>query len=128
MGILGRLPLIQVLGPMILTNGNPMAFAGCSVILAMIGIWFVMIAKLYKQLSQRHPAKYEAMGRPTLFLRNNIATGLMTAKFLFLREHKQLGDPELSRLSDFMLWFFAVYVAVFAWFIHYAHSLPMHVA
>ena len=111
---------------MIQTNGNLIAFAGLGFILTMLAAWFVMTAKLFSRLSQRHPVKYEAMGRPTLFLRNNIATGFMTAKFLFLREHKDLDDPALSNLCDFMLCFFAVYVAVLAWFVYYTHSLPMH--
>jgi hypothetical protein len=113
---------------MIETNANPIAFAGFGVVLTMIIVWFVMTAKLFNRLSEGHPAKYEAMGRPTLFLRNNIATGFMTAKFLLLREHKGLGDPALSKLADFMLCFLAVYVAVFAWFIHYTRLLPMHAA
>lgn len=83
-------------------------FLGC-----MVAVWFVLIKLLFNRLEALHPQKYEAMGRPSLFLRNNIATGWMTMKFLFAREHKTLNDSYLSRLSDTMLVFFAIYLLVF---------------
>lgn len=44
--------------------------------------WFVLIKLLFSRLERAHPAKYEAMGRPSLFLRNNIAGAATTLKFL----------------------------------------------
>ena len=79
----------------------------------MVLVWFVLIRLLCKRLEQAHPAKYEAMGRPSLFLRNNIASGTATLKFLVMREHRGLGDPYLSKLADAMLAFFAVYLLLF---------------
>jgi hypothetical protein len=50
----------------------------------------VLIELLFSRLERAHPAKYEAMGRPSLFLRNNIAGAAATLKFLIAREHRTL--------------------------------------
>ena len=80
---------------------------------AMVIGWFVMLKIMFNRLERLHPQKYEAMGRPTLFLRNNIYTGWMTLKFIGLREHRSLADATLSKLSDFMFGYFLLYLAVF---------------
>jgi len=79
----------------------------------MVIVWFVLMKLFYNRLERSHPQKYEAMGKPSLFLRNNIAGSWATFKFLVGREHRQLHDRRLSRLSDTMLAFFAVYLIVF---------------
>lgn len=81
--------------------------------LAMVIGWFAMLKVLFARLERLHSAKYEAMGRPSLFLRNNIYTGWMTLKFIGLRQHRPLADNILSKLSDFMLLYFLLYLAVF---------------
>ncbi len=48
-----------------------------------------------------------------MFLRNNIAGSWVTLKFLVVREHKVLNDRYLSKLSDFMLIFLAIYLLLF---------------
>jgi hypothetical protein len=83
------------------------------VLFGMVVVWFVLIKLLFNRLEAAHPQKYEAMGRPSLFLRNNIATGWATMKFLFAREHRTLNDNYLSKLSDAMLVFFAIYLLLF---------------
>jgi len=79
----------------------------------MVLVWFVLIKKLFNRLESAHSKKYEAMGKPTLFLRNNIATGWATIKFLIAREHRTLNDKCLSRLSDAMLVFMIIYILIF---------------
>jgi hypothetical protein len=79
----------------------------------MVIVWFVLIKLLFSRLERSHPQKYEAMGRPSLFLRNSIAGGWATFKFLAGREHKSLNDSYLSKLSDAMLVFFAIYLLLF---------------
>ena len=79
----------------------------------MVIVWFVLIKLLFNRLEQAHPEKYEAMGKPSLFLRNNIATGLATFKFLAARQHRSLNDRYLSKLSDAMLVYFSVYLLLF---------------
>ena len=83
------------------------------ILFGMIIVWFVLIKMFFNRLERRHPAKYEAMGKPSLFLRNSIAGGLATFKFLAAREHKALNDSYLSKLSDAMLIFFAIYLLLF---------------
>ena len=80
---------------------------------AMVLGWFVMLKILFSRLERLHPEKYEAMGRPSLFLRNNIYTGWMTLRFIGFRQHRPLADATLSKLSDFMLLYFLLYLAVF---------------
>jgi hypothetical protein len=82
-------------------------------LLGMVIVWFVLIKLLFNRLEVAHPQKYEAMGRPSLFLRNNIGSGWAIFKFLVMREHRTLNDRYLSRLSDAMLVFFAIYLLMF---------------
>ncbi len=79
----------------------------------MVLVWFVLVRLLFKRLEAAHPAKYEAMGRPSLFLRNSPAGAIAMLKFLVTREHKALNDGYLSKLSDAMLAFFVVYAILF---------------
>ena len=83
------------------------------VFFGMVIVWFVLLKALFNRLEQRHPQKYEAMGKPSLFLRNNIATGWATMKFLFAREHRSLNDSSLSKLSDSMLAYLSAYLLLF---------------
>jgi len=96
-----------------------------AVLFGMVVVWFVLIKLLFNRLEVAHPQKYEAMGRPSLFLRNNIATGWATMKFLFAREHRSLNDSYLSNLSDAMLVFFAIYLLLFfglSYFVSVPHA------
>jgi hypothetical protein len=115
-------PLNSVVGPHLWPMGkfsnqrmSPFALP-LFLMIMLIGMvlgWFFLITKLFGRLERSHTAKYEAMGRPTLFVRNNIATGFATMKFIFAREHRDLGDTQLSKLSDFMLGYFVLYIAIF---------------
>ena len=79
----------------------------------MVIVWFVLIKLLFTRLERAHPMKYEAMGKPSIFLRNSISGGWATLKFLVAREHKALNDSYFSKLSNAMLVFFVVYLLVF---------------
>jgi hypothetical protein len=94
-------------------NPQTPQIAPFAVLVGMVIVWFVLLKLLFNRLEVAHPQKYEAMGRPSLFLRNNIATGWATMKFLFAREHRSLNDSYLSKLSDAMLVFFAIYLLLF---------------
>jgi len=83
------------------------------VLFGMVLVWFVLIKLLFNRLESAHPAKYEAMGRPSLFLRNTIEGGWHVLKFLFTREHRSLNDRYLSKLSDGMLVFLVIYLLIF---------------
>jgi hypothetical protein len=94
-------------------NPQTISVALFPVLFGMVIVWFVLIKLLYRRLELAHPQIYEAMGRPSLFLRNSIAGGWATFKFLVTREHKTLNDGYLSKLSDTMLVFFALYLLLF---------------
>ena len=79
----------------------------------MVLAWFVLVRLLFKRLETAHPAKYEAMGRPSLFFRYSPAGAIAMLKLLVTREHKALNDSYLSKLSDAMLGFFVVYTVLF---------------
>ncbi len=80
------------------------------ILVGMVAAWFILMKMLFNRLERLHPVKYEKMGRPTLFLRNNISSSWASLKFLLVREHRHLNDNYLSKLSDSMLVFFVVYL------------------
>ncbi len=93
---------------------NETLFATIFAILAcMVLVWFILVKMLFNRLGASHPAKYDAMGRPTLFLRNSPAGAFAMLKFLVTREHRILDDSYLSTLSDAMLVFLLIYTALF---------------
>jgi hypothetical protein len=95
-------------------------------LIGMIVFWFVLVTRLFRHLEKHHPAKYDSMGRPSLFLRNNIATNWSTLKFLVAREHRTLNDSRLSRLADFMLLYLCTYLLCFFSVIAWANWLQRH--
>ena len=92
---------------------QPLFLTLFSLLFGMVIVWFVLLKLLFNRLEQLHPQKYESMGRPSVFLRNSIEGGWATLKFLVAREHKPLSDSYLSKLSDAMLAFFAIYLVLF---------------
>jgi hypothetical protein len=79
-------------------------------LVALVGAWFLLLTLLWRRLIARHPAKYEAMHRPTFFS----PLGLMpTLRFLFLREHRRLGDRTLGITSDLAFTVLLLYIAGF---------------
>jgi hypothetical protein len=102
-----------------MTNQAWIALLG-PILFALVIVWFVLIKLLFNRLERSHSTKYESMGRPSLFLRNNISTGFATMKFLFGREHRLLGDGYLSKLSDFMLVYLLIYAALFVFLAFHA--------
>jgi hypothetical protein len=71
---------------------------------------FYLSHRLYKILETRHPEKYEAMGKPSLFMNNNISNNVLFVKCLFRLEWRELGDPGLAKLCMFLLVFSIVYL------------------
>jgi hypothetical protein len=90
---------------------HPIAF----VLGGMVLIWFFLIHILLKRLERKHPDTYESMGKPSLFLHNTPRTANATLRFIALRQHRPLGDATLSRLSDGMMIYFALQIAVVVW-------------
>jgi hypothetical protein len=88
-------------------------FALFSILFGMALVWLVLVKLLFRRLERNHPEKYVDMGRPSLFMRNNLSGGIAMLKFLAMREHRKLDDGFLSKLSNGMLVFFAVYIVLF---------------
>lgn len=80
---------------------------------AMVLAWFGLARLLLRRLEASHPAKFEAMGSPSLFLRDGPSGTSAMLGFLLTREHTSLGDGYLSTLSDAMLVFLLVYSVLF---------------
>ncbi len=76
-------------------------------------IWFGFCIRLFKLLETRHPKKYDAMGRPSLIMNNSISNNILFAKFLFKQEYRELNDPLIVKLGEFMRRFLVVFLVVF---------------
>lgn len=76
-------------------------------------VWFFLCFRIFKILEIRHPAKYEAMGKPSLIMNNSFSNNIAFMKFLFKREWDALNDPGLASLSKFMMVFFIIYTLGF---------------
>jgi len=68
---------------------------------------------LFRRLERFHPKKYNEMGRPTLFLRNNIEHNMLFLRFLWRKEYHVTGDPQLICTCKLMRVFFGVYGVIF---------------
>jgi hypothetical protein len=76
----------------------------------LVGAWFLLLTLLWRRLIARHPAQYEAMHRPSFFS----PVGLLpTLRFLFLREHRRIGDRVLGIISDLALTVLVLYITGF---------------
>ena len=67
----------------------------------------------FRRLESAHSQKYLEMGRPSLFLRNNIKNGWLFLKFLWRSEYLELGDSRLTGMCSFMKVFFVIYCVLF---------------
>src|SRR5690554_6212663 len=77
------------------------------------GFWFYLCAKMQKLLGANHPGVYEELGRPTLFLNNNIRNGALFARFLFTKRWNNLNDPIIERHGKHMMRYFAFHTLLF---------------
>ena len=83
------------------------------VLFVSVFVWFFLVSRLYRLLRINHPARYEAMGKPTLFLNNPPKASWVLIRFLVSREYAQLDDVRLTRLANGMLVFLALYLLGF---------------
>lgn len=88
-----------------------------------VSFWMYMSNKLFKMLKNRHPEIYKSMNRPDVILNNSPNTGIKLMNFISNRKHKTLNDKELSRLSDFMLIYFFLYIIAVIIFIFVIPSI-----
>lgn len=94
----------------------------------MVLIWFILLKIIFTKLEREHPEKYKQMGEPSLFWNNSMKTGLATLEFIGKREHKDLNNTALSKLSDFALVFFVIYTVIFFGMFFGVFSMSMQAA
>lgn len=63
--------------------------------------WLSLTNRLLGLLKAKHPALYQSLGSPGLFLKKGRGTGLI--RFLAGRHYRLQGNPELNRLGDGLL-------------------------
>ena len=71
---------------------------------------YVLATVLLSRLRRKHESVYQSMGSPRLVVGWE---GAPIVPFVFTREHRTLGDPMLSVISDVMLFLSVVYLVVF---------------
>jgi hypothetical protein len=95
------------------TSSSAMFWFLWGVLFVSVPVWFWLVNTLYKRLESSHTAKFRAMGEPGLIRNNRPGSGLRLMKFIFTREDRPLSDPQVSRLTAFMLAFSICYLAIF---------------
>ena len=80
-------------------------------------ILFVLSGLLFSRLETLHPEKYQELGSPSFrgVKSKGFAPIIATLQFIVRREHRPLNDRYLANVSDAMLVFFVVYIALFAY-------------
>lgn len=82
-------------------------------LLVLAAAWLLMVFLFFRYLSTRHPAEYERLGRPSFR-----QGALRVFRYLFVREHRRIGDAKLSLLCDAMLVTFLGTQALF-WYVFF---------
>jgi len=90
--------------------GTPNPIALLFVLGGVFGAWVVLMGVVWLRLISRHPEQYESMGRPHFF---TPFRSIATLRFVFLRQHRLLGDRALGVASDAALVVFVLYVVGF---------------
>jgi tetratricopeptide (TPR) repeat protein len=101
---------------------TPVDIALFTVLAAAVPIWLIFVSSLVSQLLARHPEKYDEMYlaeiwprslSESLTWRTNSRPVMALVRFLWRGEDAALHDPQISRLSTFMRWFFCAYLVLF---------------
>lgn len=72
--------------------------------------------RMLKILENRHFKVWEELGKPSLFLNNNISNNLTTLRFIALRRYVPLKDENLTKLCNFIIVFDIFYLVGFCIF------------
>jgi len=87
--------------------------ASLAVAMVFIG-WLVLVQNLFRTLENKHPAKYDELGRPSLFQNNNLKTNKRFLSFIFSNESRMLNDMSIhKRVVLLRFWFFACILSFF---------------
>jgi len=84
-----------------------------AVLAVMVFVWFGLCIWTFRRLEKLHPEKYVKMGRPSLFLRNNLENNWLFIRFLCRSDYQALNDLQLTRTCNVMKLFFCIYCLIF---------------
>lgn len=91
------------------------AFALCALtLLAMIGPGFWLYRGLLRDLRERHPETWQALGRPTVVYYSSQAARRELQRFLAEARYEALGDPAFAAAVRRYRGYARVYSAVFS--------------
>jgi hypothetical protein len=79
----------------------------------MVFLWLGLCWWVFRRPKTQHSATFRALGSPSLFWNNSLRTGWSFMRFLYRSEWKDLDDPILSRVCQFMSVLFVLYVLLF---------------
>lgn len=88
----------------------------------MVAVWFVCLRRFVAQMRDKCPQKYDQMRLVELWPQdlqgwlagfNNFRPVFAILRFILCRQDRALGDADISALSNFMRWFFYVYLGLF---------------
>jgi len=91
----------------------------------MVFVWFGLCTWTFRRLEKSHPEKYLEMGRPSLFLRNNLENNWLFMKFMWRSDYQALNDLPLTRTCSVMKVFLCIYCLLFvSMFFLFFTSMP----
>ena len=74
---------------------------------------FFLNYKLFSILKEKHPQKWEELGRPSLLMNNNIRNNISVLNFLNKKEYLKMNDKQLTKLAGFLRIFSLIYIVFF---------------
>jgi hypothetical protein len=98
-------------------SGHPEIFIP---LFLMTAVWLGLMAYLIRHLRQAHPGEYERLGKPDF---QQGAFRLLG--YVFVRGHSKLGDAKLSRLCDFMAFWFVAVQSLALFLVHTVITTPV---
>ncbi len=80
---------------------------------------------LFRILKLSHIEQYNRMGKPSLLFISSLKMFNSTGRFLFMREHKALGNNKLSMISDIiMVLIIFNFIGFISWFALIFYQAP----
>jgi len=83
------------------------------ILMAAAIIGFALTSAFLKVLRERHPAVWESLGEPSLFLNNSIANSLAVLRFLWRKDYEALNDPDFAERARVLRLYNILYCAFF---------------
>jgi len=98
-------------------NYGTLGLAAILLVIAMV-ILFVLIivacAKALRIIKENHESTWRELGSPTLVLNNSISNNFRFYRYFMTRRYRELGDQELDRIGNRLIWLGVAYLFVAA--------------